>query len=212
MPTVLRAIWLLSCLMVTGCTSLLLPLEGAGTDVSTSAKITFDKEDKNNVHIFLVHGWDPLDVGRLSDLQSHCLAQGYIHVKIVQFYEWSRVIEDVCSAKAENPQARVLLLGYSAGANSVSHIVNELHDDFQIDVERVFYLAGIMLIDTAYARPDYVGKIVHIRDGGILIPGMNLTGAENYRFRDVWHFGTPTHAGTYDLLDRELQSLANLNP
>lgn len=192
--------------------SLFTPNEATEPAEEHVAYISFDKVDKERVHVYLVHGWDPLDVGRLRKVRAHCEELGYSNVKIVQFYQWSKVVDEICTAKAENPQTKTLLLGYSAGANSVTHMVNQLHDDHQIDVDRVFYLAGIMLIDNPYTRPEYVGKIIHIRDGGFIIPGMNLTGADNYRFTDVWHFGSPTHPSTLGLLERELQSLAEASP
>jgi hypothetical protein len=165
-----------------------------------------------DVHIVIIHGLDPLDVGNLRGLRNNIASWGYAYPTLVQFYEGGKAVREIIRLKEANPQAHILLFGFSAGASTSSWVINRLHHHHGIDVDTVVYSAGITLLDVEYNRPSFVGKIIHIRDGGRLIPGMNLTGAENYRFRDVWHFGSPMHPNTLAILQNELATLRGSKP
>ena len=164
---------------------------------------------QNHIFLYLIHGLDPLDWADLNGVVRHCNNLGYHNVKLVQHHEGNAVIEHAVAAKSTDSQARMVIFGFSAGAASTRRVVRLLHECHGINVDVVLYTGGIILLDTPYSRPEYVGKIIHILDGGRLIPGVPLTGAENHRFTDVWHFGTPTHPQTLSILDRELSRLSN---
>lgn len=173
--------------------------------------IATQPNDKSHVHVYLIHGLDPFDWANLKSIVCYCNNLGFEHVRLVQFHEADKVIHDAAAARAVDPQARILIFGYSAGAASTRRAVKTLHDKYCIDVDVIMYLSGITLFDTEYSRPEYVGKIIHILDRGMIIRGMQLTGAENYRLHDVWHFGSPTHPQTLIMLRDELQRLALLS-
>lgn len=158
-------------------------------------------------HVFLVHGIDPLDWGNLQGLQSTLIQAGYQDTRLYQFYDITSVVEDIVELKQQEPNARVLIAGYSAGAESTSYIINKLHDDHDIDVDCVFYLSGISLINNEYHRPAFVPKIVNIRDASFPIPGMKLDGALNLNLSWTWHYSSPTHPQTLLHMERELATL-----
>jgi len=160
---------------------------------------------KDKTYLYFIHGLDPFDIADLAGLERHFRELGYSHTKLVQFYGGEDVVGDIVQAKANCPDARIMILGFSAGTLTASGVVNTLHDKHQIDVDIVVYTAGIALMDNASTRPSYVGKIIHILDGGVMFPGIELTGADNYRFEDVWHFGTPNHENTVALVEAELK-------
>lgn len=161
---------------------------------------------KQKVYLYFVHGLDPFDIANLAGLERHFRDLGYSHTRLLQFYDSDEIIEDICQVKASNPDARIMILGFSAGTLTTSSVINTLHHKHQIDVDLVVYTAGIALMDTEEARPTYIGKIIHILDGGMVLPGVELTGADNYRFEDVWHFGTPSHANTMGIIEAELKT------
>ena len=138
-------------------------------------------------------------------LEQYCHDLGFANTVYVTMHQSDEVVSHVESTKAHDPQARIVIYGYSAGADIARRVVNKLHDRDCIDVDLLMYVSGIILINTKSARPEYVGKIIHILDGGKVIPGMVLTGADNYRFSDVWHFGTPMHPRTLAILQTELE-------
>lgn len=158
-------------------------------------------------HVFLVHGIDPLDWSNMQGLQSTLIKSGYQDTRLYQFYDMTSVVEDIAELKQQEPSARVLIAGYSAGAESASYIINKLHDDYEIDVDCVFYLSGISLINNEYHRPSFVPKIVNIRDASFPIPGMKLNGALNLNLNWTWHYSSPTHPQTLMQLELELTAL-----
>ena len=164
-----------------------------------------------HVHVFLIHGLDPLDVGNLRGLRDTIAGWGYETPRLVQFFQGGIVIRDIARLKADDPQARILLFGFSAGAATSSWVINRLHHHHGINVDTVVYAAGITLLDIEYNHPPFIGKIIHIRDGAPILHGIQLTGAENYRFTDVWHFGSPTHSNTLAILQHELARLRDLS-
>lgn len=178
--------------------------------LSPSTQSTSDvARNATGVYVFMIHGLDPLDLADLKGLRQTIASWGYLPPRLVQFYQGKTVVREIVRLQAEQPEARFLIFGYSAGAQTTSWVINQLHDHHGIDVNTVVYAAGITLVDVERSRPAYIGKIIHIRDGGRIIPGMELTGAENYRFTDVKHYGSPTHPNTLTILKDELHRLSS---
>jgi hypothetical protein len=177
-------------------------------------EVTVKKEpacsNLSHVYIYFIHGLDPCDYANLRGVEQICHDLGYCNTVYTTMTQSDEVISHVECTKARDPQARIVIYGYSAGADIARRVTNKLHDRDGIDVDLLFYVSGIILIDTKSARPEYVGKIIHILDGGKIIPGMKLSGADNYRFSDVWHFGTPMHPRTLAILEHELEQQALL--
>ncbi|HMO37337.1 MAG TPA: hypothetical protein PKA06_14965 [Gemmatales bacterium] len=116
-------------------------------------------------------------------------------------------MEDVQRIKTECPESKIVLIGYSAGAESAAIITNRLHDQSGIDVDCLFYLSGVTLINSEFHHPDYVDRIINIRDAKLPLLGMRLDGAENYWLTDTFHYRSPTHPRTLEILQRELDLL-----
>lgn len=202
-------LWLMCfCVCLSGCSVLKTEAEHTVLSSSAEASQALPDEPKSHVYIYFIQGIDPLDWANLCSVKSYCQDLGYKKVKLVTYHQGDEVVEAVRDAKGHDPKARILLFGYSAGASSACRVIDKLHEFHAIDVDAVIYTSGILLQDSEYCRPDYVGRIIHILDNDWLIPGTTLTGAENYRLDDVWHFGSPTHPQTKQLLKRELDRLA----
>jgi len=187
-----------------------LPISSDSSTQEVTAKKEPVSSDPSHVYIYFIHGLDPCDYANLRGVEQICHDLGYANTVYVTMHQSEDVVSHVNCTKARDPQARIVIYGYSAGADIARRVTNKLHDRDGIDVDLLFYVSGIILIDTRSARPEYVGKIVHILDGGKIIPGMKLSGADNYRFSDVWHFGTPMHPRTLAILEEELKQQAML--
>ena len=212
-PRLRRMVVLCCALLVAGCASVPSQECTCLTSSARKCETALDSSDpKAHVHVYFMHGLDPLDWANINSVVQFCRDMGYHHVKLVQHHEGDAVIEHIRCARANDAQSRFLIFGFSAGAASTRRVVRLLHERHGIDIDVVLYPGGIILLDNSYSRPEYVGKIIHILDGGRIIPGVKLTGAENHRFNDVWHFGTPTHPETLAILQRELARLSELTP
>src|SRR5207302_11031816 len=73
-------------------------------------------------------------------------------------------------------------------------------------------LGGNRLTNDLKDRPENVARIVNILATGWIWNGAALDDAENVNYDDVWHFGSPTHPKTLDLLTHELLQVAGKVP
>jgi hypothetical protein len=165
---------------------------------------------RNHVHIFLMHGLDPLDVANLYGLTEYIQQLGYIKTHCGQLYHFWSFKNEMCRLHKEEPQTRFVVIGFSFGAEAACHLVDAVKKD-GIVVDLLIYLGGYTLGNTPRAQPENASRIVNILTAGCPWDG-NMARADNIQFYDVWHFGPPTHAQTRKLLARELAVVAERVP
>lgn len=162
---------------------------------------------RNHVHIFLIHGMDPLDLANLGGLTEYIHALGYIKTHYGQMYHLWEFKTELRRVYKEDPEARFVLIGFSFGANLVRQLANAVKDEGVI-IDLLVYLGGNTLENTPPNRPDHVLHIANILASGCIWNGTTLDGADNLHYDNVWHFGSPTHPQTRELLARELAVVA----
>jgi hypothetical protein len=162
---------------------------------------------RNHVHIFLVHGMDPLDLANLAGLTEYIHQLGYIKTHYGQLYHLWEFKKELRSVHKDDPQARFVLIGFSFGANMVRELANAVKDD-GIVIDLLVYLGGNTLENTAETQPEHVLHVVNILAAGCIWNGTTMDRADNRHFTDVWHFGSPTHPKTRELLAHELAVVA----
>jgi hypothetical protein len=162
---------------------------------------------QSQVHVFFIHGLDPCDLANLRGVREYCHRHGFTNTTLAQFYHGPWVVERIRKIRECDPTAPILIFGFSAGTCTARNTVHVLHKKYGIDVNTVIYTSGITLSDNSYSCPSHIAKVIHIRDCSHL-SGKQLSGAENYKYSDVGHFGTPTHPNTLAVLLDELNSLA----
>jgi hypothetical protein len=163
---------------------------------------------RNRVHIFFLQGTDPLDICNLSGVRDHVQAQGFIKTRFGYFIHHTGYFEEqIVRIHEEDPEARFVLVGFSYGALAAREIANRLCER-EINVDLLFYLGGNTLDDSPRSHPPNVLRVVNILAVGCIWNGANIEGAENIQLTDVWHFGSPAHPCSVELLDRELVTIA----
>jgi hypothetical protein len=162
---------------------------------------------RNHVYIFLIHGLDPLDAANIEGLNDYLHALGYIKTYYGQLYHLWYFQKELARIHHEDPEARFVLIGFSFGANMVREVAQEARAE-QCVIDLLVYLGGNTLEDVPYDRPDNVLKIVNILAAGCIWNGTQFEEAENIHVTDVWHFGSPTHKKTLEVLRRELPVVA----
>ncbi len=167
---------------------------------------------RDHVHVFLIHGFDPLDLANLKGLRDHCHQLGFNNVHCGQVFHGAACADRIRRINATDPEARFVVLGFSAGANVARGMANELQVKDNIAVDLLVYIGGNTLANVPQSRPENAGKVVHILSKGDGWTGRPIDGAENVHYADVWHFGAPTHAETLQLLSRELAEIAERIP
>jgi hypothetical protein len=162
---------------------------------------------RNHVHVFFIHGLDPCDFANLEGVRDYVQSLGFLKTHYGQLYHTWKFRDDVRHIHQEDEDARFVLIGFSFGANMVRNLANMVKDDGVI-IDLLVYLGGNTLEDTPPNRPEHALHIVNILATGCIWNGANLEGAENIQYRNVWHFGSPTHPGTREMLARELALVA----
>jgi hypothetical protein len=167
---------------------------------------------RNRVYIFFLQGVDPFDCCNLEGLRDHVQAQGFIKTWFGYFTHHTGYFEkEIIRIHEEDPEARFVLVGFSFGANAIRDLANRLYER-DITVDLLFYLGGNTLDDSPRSRPPNVLRVVNILAVGCIWNGAQIEGAENYQLTDVWHFGSPAHPRSTEMLDRELAVIAQRVP
>jgi hypothetical protein len=162
---------------------------------------------RNHVHVFLIHGMDPMDLANLNGVTEYIQQLGYIKTHYGQLYHLWEFKKEMRRVHKEDPQARFVLIGFSFGANMVRELANAVKDE-GILIDLLIYLGGNTLENTPETQPDHVVHIANILAAGCIWNGTTMDRADNIHYTNVWHFGSPTHPRTRELLARELAVVA----
>jgi hypothetical protein len=156
------------------------------------------------VHVYLLNGLDPLCWGGLDHVADEVRGWGYCHVTYGQCYDARRFREDVAAVHAADPGARVVVVGFSAGATAAQWLAQWAEQDGH-PVSLLVYLDG------KYVRRRWPG-CVPPPTAAVIAPGIHqapeLPWAETVRLDGGWHFAAPTHPATLNLLCRRLAEVA----
>jgi hypothetical protein len=162
---------------------------------------------RSHVHVFLIHGMDPLDLANLNGLTEYIQQLGYIKTHYGQLYHLWEFKKELRQVHEQDPQARFVLIGFSFGANFVRELANAVKEE-GILIDLLVYLGGNTLENTPPNQPEHCMHIINILAAGCIWNGCTMDRADNYHFTNVWHFGSPTHPRTREILARELAAVA----
>ena len=162
---------------------------------------------RNHVYVFLVHGLDPFDWANMAGLRDHIQGLGFRKTYYGQMYHTPRFEKEIRRLRQEDPEARFVLIGFSFGANMVRHLANQARAE-DIPIDLLVYMGGNTLKNEPRDQPDNAGRVVNILASGAVWNGAWMDRAENIHEQDVYHFGTPSHPYTLEVLSRELVAVA----
>jgi hypothetical protein len=199
----LAAAWLAT----PGCMSFLHPVEPLTPETRTACKIYPDC-CRDHVYVFLVHGMDPLDYANLEGVRDYVQELGFHKTYYGQMYHGWKFDKEMHRIHLEDPDAHFVLIGFSFGANVVRYLANTARDD-GIPIDLLVYFGGNTLHNEAYDQPDNVVRVVNILASGAIWNGAWMDRAENVHETDVYHFGSPSHPYSIELLTRELGEVAS---
>jgi hypothetical protein len=195
-----------ACLASAGCLGIH-PIEAPGPEVHVACK-AFPPCCRDHVYVFIVHGMDPFDWANLTGLRDYIQALGFRKTYYGQMYHTHKFEKEMRRIREEDPCARFVLIGFSFGANLVRRMANSAKDD-NIPIDLMVYYGGNTLKNEAYDQPDNTARIINILASGCIWNGAWMDRAENIHETDVWHFGTPSHPYSLEVLERELTDVAS---
>jgi len=166
---------------------------------------------KDHVYVFAVNGLNPLCLGNFNGLCGYLREQGFTNTYFGQPYTCFWFPDEIREVRERDPEAKIVLVGFSWGANCVRSMAHRLADD-GIPVDLLVYLVGDTIWNTPYSRPPNVRRIVNVRGRGLILlgglcDGADLDGARNERI-ECRHILAPSRKETAALLMEELLALA----
>ena len=81
---------------------------------------------RHHVHVFMMNGVDPFGVGNLSGVRDHVLALGFTQIYYGQLYHRGWFEEQIERIQKEDPEGRIVLIGYGAGAKSLGTLAQKM--------------------------------------------------------------------------------------
>jgi hypothetical protein len=158
------------------------------------------------VHVFLIHGVDPLDLAGLRALRDHILCLGYCETHYGQCYDAASFEDEILCLRQEHPGVRIAVIGFSLGARKAWGLAQALQaQGATLDLLVCLDGKGLGWREGGQCLP--ACRVVNIVAPALALHAPDIRGAQNVHLTDVWHYGTPTHPQTLETLDAALAAL-----
>jgi hypothetical protein len=207
----LGSLWLAAGLAATsGCLSFVHPIDPACPELAEPCRM-LPKCARDHIHVIFVHGMDLADCANLSGVRDYVQSLGFQKTYFGQLYHVGHFKKLVCDIYKTDCEARFVLVGFSFGANVVRDVALAAKEA-GIQIDLLVYLGGNTLKNTPKDQPENVKRIVNILAQGCIWNGDTLDRAENVQVKGRWHFGSPSHPYTLQVLAQDLAEIASTIP
>lgn len=165
---------------------------------------------REHVHIFMINGLTilPHIYGSMNPVGETLKNHGYVHNQTATHY-WRWSFQDkIRQVYRCDPQARIVLVGYSIGAGVVHGMAHTLEKE-GIPIALLVYLDGHTFIEDFHDRPANVERAVCIRSSSFILRGALIEESNYVEMIDgSRHLSVPKKEATLELLLRELDMVA----
>src|SRR5262249_4990025 len=158
-----------------------------------------------------IHGMDPADAANLSGVCQYVQDLGFQKTYYGQLYHTHQFKTALREIHQQDCEARFVLVGFSFGANMVRNMALAAKEE-GMRIDLLVYLGGNTLKDVPRDQPDNVARVVNILAQGCIWNGATLQRAENVQVLGRWHFGSPSHPFTLQVLAQDLAEIASEVP
>src|SRR5262249_7705316 len=84
---------------------------------------------KEHVYIFGINGLNPMCLGNFNRMLNYFRKEGFTNTYFGQMYTYYWYANSIRDIRRRDPQAKIVLIGFSLGANSVKSVANDLAAD-----------------------------------------------------------------------------------
>jgi hypothetical protein len=162
-------------------------------------------EARDHVYVYFINGLDPLCVGNFKGLCHYVKTLGFSHCYYGEMWHMRLFREMIGKVRTRDPAARIVLVGYSAGANCVRDLSHDLKQD-GLRVDLLVYIGADTIRNVAHSRPDNAGRLLNVTGHGLaflgydlIFNGADIDGAVNHRLKSR-HMLLPSRKQTAELL------------
>jgi len=167
--------------------------------------------DQEHVYVFFINGMDFLGCGNFHGLAEVTRCSGFRNTRYGQVYDSGRFLTQICDIAKCDPEAKIVLVGFSAGAYCSCALAHDLHQR-QIPIALLVYMAADIVKDKDRSWPPNATRLLNVYGDtvlpmtGDLLRTDNITGARNIRLATS-HIAVPRHQVAIRALAEELRAL-----
>lgn len=169
------------------------------------------EQSLDNVHVIFVES--PADVGRWGRIEEVCCEMRDMGLRNAVYFEplidgsWCELANDVRDIRAENPNSRIMLVGWSMGSMFVKNALTELEADGE-SVDTIVYLDSMTIkLSDITGHPENYDRAVLIYRRGHPMPC--LPNSVSLCVDECHHLPVGHHERTIDQLVQEAIRLAD---
>lgn len=167
---------------------------------------------KDHIYVFAINGVNPLCQGNFNGFCNYLKKLGYCHTYFGQLYTWFGWANRIRQLRRCDPEAKIVVIGFSAGVYVAKKIANDLaRDGTRVDL--LIYLVGDMLTNSPSNFPPNVGRVLNIRAKGLILTGgdlflsgVDIEGARNCKL-ECRHILVPSRCETLTVVAEEMAAL-----
>lgn len=193
-----------------GCLSFIHPISPACPELAEPCRM-LPRCAREHVYVFFIHGMDPADAANLSGVRDYVQSLGFHQTYYGQLYHTHHFKKTLHDIHEKDCEARFVLVGFSFGANMVRNLALAAKEE-GVRIDLLVYLGGNTLKDVPRDQPDNVVRVVNILAQGCIWNGATMQRAENVQVLGRWHFGSPSHPFTLQVLAQDLAEIASEVP
>jgi len=167
--------------------------------------------EQDHVYVWFINGMDFLGCGNFHGLAEVTRCSGFRNTKYGQVYDSGHFLTQICDIAKTDPDAKIVLVGFSAGAYCSCALAHDLHER-QIPIALLVYMAADIVKDKHTSWPPNAARLLNVYGDtvlpmtGDLLRTENITGARNIRLATS-HIAVPRHHVAIQALAEELRSV-----
>ena len=165
-----------------------------------------DGSCRGKVYVFLLSGFDPLDLDDVARVRGTLIRQGFIKVYDGQFYHAVTFAKEMRTIRTEVPDARFAVVGFGAGVEQAVWLARAAEKD-NIPVELLASVDAPPWSSAPGQRPANVREVLHVHGRPWLFAGPAAAG-EDFELPVSAPFAVPAHPLTLERLTDGLAAIA----
>jgi hypothetical protein len=165
---------------------------------------------RGKVYVFLLSGFDPLDLDRVADVKAALVGAGFAKVYDGQFYDESFFRGEIRRLAKDEPDARFVLVGFSLGAEIATGLAQAVGKQ-GISVAMVATVDPYWWSSAPRQWADNVGQVVHVHGQHSLFSPTLSTGS-NVEIPGGWLTNVTANPRTVETVARALVDVAETMP
>jgi hypothetical protein len=170
-------------------------------------QVSAPEEACDHVHIFLMNGADPLNLGNMPGLRHYIQTLGFKHATYGQLYDIARFHREICRIHHEDPEARIVVVGFSLGANVTKSLADLLRRE-AIGIDLLVYLSSNHTVPFSHRRPENVDRFVDILTGTWALTEATDDNSQRHNLAGRGHLAAPSDPQALKILALELDRVA----